>query len=381
MTNTPLEKPKLPASRRKTPLGKRSADLLKPPPVNKNRKIKSNKASEQKNNTTDPVANPEHPNDTPLANTMPTDQEDPHTTTTLVSTATTEDTPAISATADSTSTAQPADPSAATPTDPPVNNPANSTPGMSHRDSSEVIPPTAVQTTLTHLHSGTPTPAAPIDLTQLPQSEACSNMEMTEPTALDSATSNPIDPALNDHITNLSIADDPPLPALLTPATPATRKKSKAKQPTLPPQGSILKSSCCTHTPSPHDHCHKRIILDASVQLQADADKDRYAEFIYALSIIINNGRILDEHFVLTPMSPLSALPVWTQPKDVPSNMMELGRYVFISGTSWKFKNKGKSRQDNMVYFSFTVSTDCDPEALCRDLGMEWGCQTETGLR
>ncbi len=28
-----------------------------------------------------------------------------------------------------------------------------------------------------------------------------------------------------------------------------------------------------------------------------------------------------------------------------------------------------------MVYFSFTISTDCDPETLCRDLGMEWGRQ------
>ena len=60
--------------------------------------------------------------------------------------------------------------------------------------------------------------------------------------------------------------------------------------------------------------------------------------------------------------------------------MTELGRYVFISGTSWKFKNKGKSRQDNMVYFSFTVLTDCDPESLCRDLGMEWGRQNRARL-
>ena len=28
-----------------------------------------------------------------------------------------------------------------------------------------------------------------------------------------------------------------------------------------------------------------------------------------------------------------------------------------------------------MVYFSFTISTDCDPDSLCRDLGMEWGRQ------
>ena len=74
-------------------------------------------------------------------------------------------------------------------------------------------------------------------------------------------------------------------------------------------------------------------------------------------------------------MANSSTLAPCTLPKDVPYNMTELGRYVFISGTSWKFKNKGKNRQDNMVYFSFTASTDHDPEALCRELGMEWGRQ------
>ena len=55
--------------------------------------------------------------------------------------------------------------------------------------------------------------------------------------------------------------------------------------------------------------------------------------------------------------------------------MTELGQYVFIRGTLWKVKNKGKSWQDNMIYFSFAISTDCDLESLCHDLGMEWGRQ------
>ena len=219
------------------------------------------------------------------------------------------------------------------------------------------------------LDDETPTPAA---LTTVAATEQAS---MTQPTA----PADPIDPDLNQHITNLSLTHKE-TPSVSSPSHSPAKKKSKTsskkQSSTQPAQGSILKSSrtAMERTP-PHDHIFPRTILDASVQLVSDAEKDRYAEFIHSLGVILKNGRILDPHFVINPMAAISSLPAWALPKEVPSNMTELGRYVFISGTSWKFKNKGKSRQDNMIYFSFTISTDCDPETLCRDLGMEWGRQ------
>ena len=213
----------------------------------------------------------------------------------------------------------------------------------------------------------------------LPNAPSMANLNDGFNTASPTAAANPINPDLNQHITNLSLTHKE-TPSVSSPSHSPAKKKSKTsskkQSSTQPAQGSILKSSrtAMERTP-PHDHIFPRTILDASVQLVSDAEKDRYAEFIHSLGVILKNGRILDPHFVINPMAAISSLPAWALPKEVPSNMTELGRYVFISGTSWKFKNKGKSRQDNMIYFSFTISTDCDPETLCRDLGMEWGRQ------
>jgi hypothetical protein len=119
----------------------------------------------------------------------------------------------------------------------------------------------------------------------------------------------------------------------------------------------------------------QRTVIEASVVLAAEAEKDRFSEYNLSLGILLKNLVMIDPTVVLNPRELACKLNPWRLPKDVPSNMTELGRFVFISSTPWRFKTLGQKKNDNTVYFSFTMSSDVPPSELCSSIIMEWSRQ------
>ena len=187
------------------------------------------------------------------------------------------------------------------------------------------------------------------------------------------------DADINHHIANLSVSETSTSPARKkakkvtegkgksTKGTPKTSTTDTGNPPT-----SILKGSKTPPTTPPHDHVFKRTVIEAAVMLEADAEKDRYAEFKHALGIILTNMGLVDSTTIMDPLHPTTKMTPWSQPKHVPSNMTEVGKFVFINTNPWRFKVKGAKRSENVIYFSFTMSSDTPPAELCAAINMEW---------
>ena len=189
------------------------------------------------------------------------------------------------------------------------------------------------------------------------------------------------DALITQHIAGLSVLDDPKSPAKKKSKKSTTldgkRKSTKvtpksATTTTTPNPSSILKSSHTTPSKPPYDHVFKRVIIEASVILNEDAERDRYAEFKHALGIIIGNMILVDSTAEMVPISAQATAPAWTASKHIPSNMTEIGKFVFISSTPWRFRTKSQKRGDNAIYFSFTISSDVPPSEICSGINMEW---------
>ena len=198
-----------------------------------------------------------------------------------------------------------------------------------------------------------------------------------EPTA----TNDEPDAQITQHIAGLSVLDDPKSPAKKKSKKSTTsdgKRKSSKVSPnpttatTTPNPSSILKSSRTTPSKPPYNHVFKRVIIEASVILEEEAERERYAEFKNALGTILTNMILVDDTAEMVPISPQTTAPSWLAPKHVPSNMTEVGKFVFISSTPWRFKTKSQKRGDNAIYFSFTISSDVPPSEICSGIIMEW---------
>lgn len=190
------------------------------------------------------------------------------------------------------------------------------------------------------------------------------------------------DSDINQHITNLNVSETSTSSAKKKAKKSVTepRKSSKATPKTPTPSNlnnppSILKGSRSTSTPTPHDHVFKRVIIEAALYLDQEQEKERYAEFKHAIGVIQSNAVMVDPTTVIEPMHILTKLPPWNAPKHLPSNMTELGKFIFIGTTPWRFKDKGTKQSDNVVFFSFTMSSDTPLAEMCAAINMEWGRQ------
>lgn len=212
--------------------------------------------------------------------------------------------------------------------------------------------------------------------------EADEEMEevIGKPAAASSITpSDSPDADINHHIANLSVSE-----STTSPARKKSKKTSEGKgkstkgtpkastTDTAHPPTSILKGSKTPSTTPAHNHVFKRTVIEAAVMLEAEAEKDRYAEFKHALGIILTNMGLVDPTTIMEPLHPTTKMSPWSLPKHVPSNMTEVGKFVFISTNPWRFKVKGAKRSENVIYFSFTMSSDTPPADLCSAINMEW---------
>jgi hypothetical protein len=183
--------------------------------------------------------------------------------------------------------------------------------------------------------------------------------------------------AINQHIANLSVSDSPLNGDELGGKSPLKKKKKVnkgSKTSSLTTPSSILKGGNNRNSSPipPHDHIFQRTVIDAAVLLTEEAEKERYSEFNHALGVLLKNAALVDPTVVFNPRQRSCTLPPWRFPKDVPSNMTEQNRFVHISSTPWRFKTHSQKRGDNLIYFSFTMSSDVPPADICSTINMEW---------
>ncbi len=112
--------------------------------------------------------------------------------------------------------------------------------------------------------------------------------------------------------------------------------------------GSVLRPSSFT----PHDHVHKRVILDCSVRLDQD---DKFTQFLGQIAGLITNGKIMDQFFVINPVLLGTSRKDWKEARDIPQNMTApaLGGHIKISSSASK-KGGGTAYTDT-VYFTVAI--------------------------
>ena len=180
-----------------------------------------------------------------------------------------------------------------------------------------------------------------------------------------------VDGRINVHLAELSMKD----PTRGRESTSSPLKK-KTKRP-LTPARSILRAP-------PHDHTHKRMILEGSVVLNDDKP---YQQFTAVLRLLMENALMVDQHFQIDPISEFSQRPPIRMCKDIPDNMTLLTEYVKINGNMSVFQKKrsfvpaggsGKKKsveveKDPVVWFCFAASFDPEVEYLIHRVSFEWG--------
>ena len=129
----------------------------------------------------------------------------------------------------------------------------------------------------------------------------------------------------------------------------------------------------------PHNHVHSRVIIDAAM----DLDKaDPINSFTNGLSTLINNAKMVDEHFVIAPVRNSDNPSFWHSAGDIPNNMTAVSSHINISANNirnfekqrnWDGPKKEKEApQNSTVYFSFAISCDIEPTILLARVGIEW---------
>jgi len=129
--------------------------------------------------------------------------------------------------------------------------------------------------------------------------------------------------------------------------------------------GSILHPSSF----APHNHIHKRVILNCSVGLDQD---DKFTQFLCQIAGLITNGKVMDRFFVINLVLMGTTRKDWKEVWDIPQNMTVLGGHIKISQKSLRsfekksfFGSTAKKRGGNAymdtVYFTVAISCDVQP--------------------
>ncbi len=120
--------------------------------------------------------------------------------------------------------------------------------------------------------------------------------------------------------------------------------------------------------------------------------KDKVAQFIGLIGMLLTNGKMVDRHFVLNPVIVGEGKKDLHDAKDVPQNMTALGGYIKISEKSvltfkkkstlvmGKKKGGGNSNYPDLVYFTFTMFCNVAPGDLTTGIMVEWMRAGSVGL-
>ena len=132
----------------------------------------------------------------------------------------------------------------------------------------------------------------------------------------------------------------------------------------------------------PHSYSHPRVIIEGSARL---GQEDKIKEFTDLIGALLSNGKMVDQHFAIVPVTIGAGRRDLREVKDIPANMTMLGGYVKISDKSLRaFERKstprpkdGKSvRKDtylnDMIYFTLAIACDTEPREIISGISVEW---------
>jgi hypothetical protein len=136
-------------------------------------------------------------------------------------------------------------------------------------------------------------------------------------------------------------------------------------------------------TKAPHDHKHKRVIVEINEDLAAESlnqfEGDNNKKAVYAIQQLVVNLMIADKHAVLHHAEDPSMESTigGAGGNAVPTNMTTLSNYVkgfnpkpFANNHSYESQGsqiRGRC-QDNLIYGWITISCNKDPESLMQQL-------------
>jgi hypothetical protein len=123
------------------------------------------------------------------------------------------------------------------------------------------------------------------------------------------------------------------------------------------------------------------VIVERSTRLES---KEEVAQFIGLIGMLLTNGKMVDQHFVLNPAIIGGGKKDLRDAKDVPQNMTALGGFIKISKKSvltfqkkltlvtGKKKGGGNLNYADLVYFTFAMSCDVATGDLATGIMVEW---------
>ncbi len=159
------------------------------------------------------------------------------------------------------------------------------------------------------------------------------------------------------------------------------RKKSKQSTPAVTlviKSGWYVVAKGSTPTSHPlHDHVHKRVILDAALDLNKD---NLSTSFTNGLCVLMTNAKMVDEHFVLYSVNE-GGSKMWGSAGDIPNNMTSVCSHINISGINIRiFERQGNGDRQtkkgmssfNVIYFSFAIAWNIELAMLISCIDIEW---------
>jgi hypothetical protein len=129
-----------------------------------------------------------------------------------------------------------------------------------------------------------------------------------------------------------------------------------------------------------HIHKHQRVMVEASIKL---VGANPTQEFIVNLQELLKNGQLVKKSFAFSPVKSDGGDKKIHKTLSVPTNMTIMGVHfkIFSNGKNSFEKQKAwgnKTKKDEeefrgpIIYFSFAIATDEDPEELLARIIHEW---------
>jgi hypothetical protein len=166
-----------------------------------------------------------------------------------------------------------------------------------------------------------------------------------------------------------------------------SEKKNQKSTTTLsriaPPAKHVVKSALKAGFNDNHVHNFPRVLVEASIQLKGDTLAQ---ELIVSLQELLKNDQMVDKNFAFCLVKPEGGNKKIHNPLSIPTNMTLLSAHFKISSTKgknpfekqkvWKNNKEVKGELHNpVIYFSFAIATDEDPNDLLARISCEWHCR------
>jgi hypothetical protein len=140
---------------------------------------------------------------------------------------------------------------------------------------------------------------------------------------------------------------------------------------------------------APHDHKHKKILIELSIDFNKDSlsqfDGDNGKKMVFAIQHLLSNLKIADKFSVLNPVEDTGEPPLGGQTNNpVPSNMTALSNYIKgLNPRAFQASNRptpastddtgpNTRRTGSLAYGVISIACDKDPELLVNQISYEW---------